>query len=238
MLIPRRSFSWLESWIPTALGSSRVCVELEPGDIETAIVSALLWYEATFGGLEKRMTLAVTDGIAAYVLGADVECVSNVIFPGTGGGFRVPFPEIPPSYQGFPSVISGETSSYVQELQALEAEAQVYNWEPSWEYWRPTRTLTLTTPPPTAGTAIVEYLSTDLDASQFTAKDWLMLRDWALAEAKEILGRVRGKWQGLPVPGGERSLDGEAILLESQAEKERLRNEAKERFTPVGFMIG
>lgn len=240
MQIPTRNLTWILEWLPRALGGSRVCVELQPADLEDAIVAALLWYEATFGGVVKRMELPIVTGTVAYTLAADVRGVTDIIFSWSYGSsiMRGPFPDIPNEYQGLPGPMTSDTSTYVQELQAMEAQAQVYNWEPDWEYFWPERKLTLTTPPVESGTAVVEYVSTDIDISHLTAKEWMLLRDWALADAKERLGLMRGKWQGLPVPGGDRTMDGDALRQEGAQEKDRLREAAKQMMEPVGFLVG
>ena len=49
-----------------------------------------------------------------------------------------------------------------------------------------------------------------------------------LALCKELLGSVRSKYQSLPIPGGETSLDGDALRSEASAEKEQLITELRE----------
>jgi hypothetical protein len=51
-------------------------------------------------------------------------------------------------------------------------------------------------------------------------RQWI--RKYALALAKEMLGSVRGKYQSLPIPGSETTLDYSRLLSEAQAEKEAL----------------
>ena len=49
------------------------------------------------------------------------------------------------------------------------------------------------------------------------------MADWALAEAKMMLGEARSKYSsGLPGPGGAVQLNGEALKQEAASEKERL----------------
>ncbi len=51
-------------------------------------------------------------------------------------------------------------------------------------------------------------------------KQWI--NNYALAIAKEMLGRVRRKYATTPVPGAEVTLDGDLLLTEAQGEKEKL----------------
>ena len=51
-------------------------------------------------------------------------------------------------------------------------------------------------------------------------RQWI--RKYALALSKEMLGSIRGKYQQLPIPGSETTLDYGRLLSEAQAEKEAL----------------
>ena len=49
-----------------------------------------------------------------------------------------------------------------------------------------------------------------------------------LALCKELLGAIRAKYQSIPIPGGETSLDGAELRSEAQQEKETLITELRE----------
>jgi hypothetical protein len=51
-------------------------------------------------------------------------------------------------------------------------------------------------------------------------RQWI--RKYALALAKEMLGSIRGKYQSMPIPGSETTLDYNRLLSEAAAEKEAL----------------
>ena len=57
-------------------------------------------------------------------------------------------------------------------------------------------------------------------------RQWI--RKYALALAKEMLGGVRGKYQSLPIPGDETTLDYSRLLSEAAAEKEALVTQLRE----------
>jgi len=56
-------------------------------------------------------------------------------------------------------------------------------------------------------------------------KQWI--RRFALALSKETLGQVRSKFGTVPVPGDSITLNGPALLSESKAEQDKLREELK-----------
>ena len=67
------------------------------------------------------------------------------------------------------------------------------------------------------------------------------IRDWTQAEAKIMLGRIRGKISAIPGPNGAINLNGDALVHEGQAEKEYLLNQLKRYGTgsmPLSFIIG
>lgn len=67
------------------------------------------------------------------------------------------------------------------------------------------------------------------------------LRSWALAEAKTILGRVRGKLSAIPGPNGPISLNGDQLIQEANTEKENLLMQLKrygDGSKPLGFFFG
>jgi len=51
-------------------------------------------------------------------------------------------------------------------------------------------------------------------------RQWI--RKYCLALAKEMLGSVRGKYQTIPIPGSDTTLDYSRLLSEAQAEKDKL----------------
>ena len=63
----------------------------------------------------------------------------------------------------------------------------------------------------------------DISINQIPVSHQSWFRQYSLAVAKEILGRIRGKWSGtVPSPGGTLTLDSSQLLQEAQAEKEKL----------------
>ncbi len=61
---------------------------------------------------------------------------------------------------------------------------------------------------------------------------------FAKGEAKEILGRIRGKYSGVPAPEGQMELDGDALLQEGREDKERAREALLRLMPSSGFIVG
>ena len=62
-------------------------------------------------------------------------------------------------------------------------------------------------------------------------RQWI--RKYALALAKEMLGSIRGKYQSLPIPGSETTLDYSRLLDEARTEKEALIVQLREDLTEL-----
>lgn len=75
-----------------------------------------------------------------------------------------------------------------------------------------------------------------LTQDEVDAQMWI--RKYALAWAKEMLGRIRSKYSSLPSPTGETTLDGSTLITEAQTEKDSLENELLLRSEPLSFSIG
>src|SRR6056300_1646376 len=62
-------------------------------------------------------------------------------------------------------------------------------------------------------------------------KQWI--RKYTLALAKEMLGAIREKYNSVPIPGSEISLDGAALRAEAQTEKDSLIEQLRENLNEV-----
>jgi len=63
-------------------------------------------------------------------------------------------------------------------------------------------------------------------------KQWV--KKYFLALCKEVLGSIRQKYSTVPIPGGEVTLDGDALRSESQTEKESLITQLRENLEATG----
>lgn len=80
--------------------------------------------------------------------------------------------------------------------------------------------------------ADVPYVNHPYTTINDPGKQWI--RDYYLANCKEILGAIRQKHQVIPIPGGEVTLDGAELRAEAQQTKERLISDLKEMLDAAG----
>jgi hypothetical protein len=135
-------------------------------------------------------------------------------------------------------------------LQTLESAQRVLSADPAWEFYRddydkdnPIRILRLMPAPTLRASGTIVYLyrvdPRDIKLHMYTQRDLWLVREWALAEAKYMLGRIRGKYPGgLPAAGSDRQLDGSDLVQESFSDKERLEAKILDYGGPVMPVVG
>ena len=57
-------------------------------------------------------------------------------------------------------------------------------------------------------------------------RQWI--RQYTLALSKEILGLVRSKFQGIPIPNADLQLNGESLVTQGREDKDKLSTQMKE----------
>lgn len=85
---------------------------------------------------------------------------------------------------------------------------------------------------------IGDYSNVPYDNIQYSeindvGRRWI--NEYMLACAKEILGEIRSKYQTIPIPNSEVTLNGQALLAEAQVEKERLLTQLRETLDESGL---
>lgn len=65
------------------------------------------------------------------------------------------------------------------------------------------------------------------------AHQWI--RQMTLAMCKEVLGRIRGKYQTIPIPGRDLQLDGDKLLAESREDRAKLVDQFKEMLESLTY---
>jgi hypothetical protein len=79
--------------------------------------------------------------------------------------------------------------------------------------------------------SVSDYSDVKYDFIQYSdindvGKQWI--RKYTLALSKELLGAIREKYNSIPIPDGEVSLDGAALRAEAQVEKDMLMTQLRE----------
>jgi hypothetical protein len=77
----------------------------------------------------------------------------------------------------------------------------------------------------------IEYNFATYSQINDVGKQWI--RKYTLALAKEMLGAIREKYNTVPIPGSEVSLDGAALRAEAQTEKDNLVTQLRENLEEV-----
>ena len=78
----------------------------------------------------------------------------------------------------------------------------------------------------------VPYNNIPYSGINSVGKQWI--RKYFLALCKEVLGSIRQKYQTIPIPGAEVSLDGGELRQEAASEKEQLMTQLRENLEATG----
>lgn len=240
----------LRKWIRMTLGEPIVCVEITDEQIDQAIEMAFEWWGA-YRGWYLEHAFQVSEGQVEYDLSAvdpEVEDVVKVWFSldprldlsGTWPGF-LDINGYP--YDGFNQEQGqgGFYSGLVQWLQMRETGARVLSADLDWFYNQKTKVLTITPAEHGSGAAVLMYSTPFKKAylPQVPTDQQFLMREYALAWSKYMLGRVRGKYTGgLPAAQGNVSLDGSSLIDEAQQDFERLEQKMLDLMPPPGIVIG
>lgn len=232
-LFPRNE-SEVVAAVKRLLGAPTVNIELDDTQLSEAFRASARWYIAR-KGFKRRLYLPFTPKIDEYVLPADVEIVIEVVPP-----------QIIPEYPGYylePNILimedieRGMYSSLVQEMQYEEMAKRILSQDFWWEMDQETKKLVVHTKDQVSGSMQVIYISRELNLDKVEAIEVDLVVRRTLAEAKEMLGRVRGKYQEWPMAGGPKQLDGDKLLDEAKAEKEALDTEIAGYSYPGGIVV-
>lgn len=94
-----------------------------------------------------------------------------------------------------------------------------------------TENSTIITPNVVSDYSNIGYNFAEYNNINDVGKQWI--RKYTLALAKEMLGAIREKYNTVPIPGSEVSLDGAALRAEAQTEKDNLIEQLRENLNEV-----
>lgn len=242
------------AWIRRQLGCGVVNVELTTAQAEDAFDDAIRWWVGR-KGLKKYAAQNLTPGVQEYTMPTDCDMVLQLWFPGVQLDIIaavnpyafIDVDQLPVAYSSITGVPGGSFyGTFMQILQHAETARRVVGSEPAWEYRKSENTLWVFPRNQRNGSAVVRYASNDLTSAtetdefctKITVRDQDVILKYARARAKEILGLIRGKYTDWPTAGGTRSLDGDTLRSEAQAEMETLNDELLGLSDPVPFITG
>ena len=209
-------FEEVKNHILQRLGYPVVDVELQEEQIRICVDNALATINADFVN-KKREAILLVPGQQAYPF--PKEPVRVVYLP------NPPEDVVDVFSQASAQVLN--IAYYTRLRMWTEMAERAYGVDPDWE-WQD-GVLYLSPPPSETSLCVVEYHEPyrleDIDKSTKVGQLFLLL---ATANAKEILGRIRSKYQGVPAPSGTVQLDGETLLEEARIDKEEYRRKVSE----------
>jgi len=239
----------LKEYVLSRLGKGVMVVEIPAGTLDFCIDQAMTWY-AMHVGQTKRVRLNMVSGQQRYDVAEDCYYVVDVALPGNMtrvsealgvfgvyGFSQLGMGDIPVEDIFGGSGTQGFYGGLVQSLQYAEMGRRVLSNAPSWEWLQMSKKLVLFPPPANISSEmVVDYVSTEIDLASMNPQEKYFIREYVTAEAKEALGRIRGKYSGYPSAEGERMLDADTLLAEA-SESKRTLNEKIGFYAPSGWII-
>jgi hypothetical protein len=233
--------SGLKQWILRRLGAPFLKVELTDDHLKDAVEDARRWFAAK-KGVKQRAMMLMNSSQSEYDLPDEVDAVTDVVFPVPAMDISLVFSpftllddKVPYDVFAAPHSI-GLYSSFTQTLQYVEMAKRILGAEPDWR--QEGRKLYVFPIPRGSAQMLIEFKSNHVTIDQLNERDHDLLKRWALAQAKEDLGRVRSKYDSFPTAQGNATLDGERLLEEARVAKELLEEEISLSAYPMGFMVG
>lgn len=117
----------------------------------------------------------------------------------------------------------GGIGDFFLTQQYLEITRRILSNEGGWNIINNNYLQLYPIPAETPTPVIIEYRALDSNTLHHAYRNWI--QRYALASAKGILGRVRGKYKVVPGPGGGAEMDGGLLVSESKEEKQLLMEE-------------
>lgn len=129
-------------------------------------------------------------------------------------------------------------SGLLQILQHLETSRRLLSADDDWDYDKYSRKLRIfpgSRVSRGSNTLVVEFLANDWEIACLSAAECDVLYRRFLIEVMMRLGEIRTKFDSFPVPGGERSLNGEGLLSRAETKETELNDYVLQRFKPAFF---
>jgi len=228
-------------WILRRLGAPFLKVELTQDHLDDALEDAKRWFAAKKGVTKLHQT-PLSANVVEYVLPNDVDTVTDIMFTANPLDMSLVFSpfiliddKVP--YDVFAAPTSmGLYSSFTQTLQYIEMGKRILGAEQNWR--QEGRKLYISPRPSNATNLLVEYKANSVTVEHLNERDHDLVKRFALARAKAVVGRVRSKYDSFPTAQGTAGLDGPTLLDESRMEMEKLEEEIIDSAFPMMPMMG
>jgi hypothetical protein len=208
--------------VTTALGGNLIDVELTQEDFDYALAQAIrVWQQRGNNNLDKKfLPISIVTDTKVYDLstelpGETIDTIVRIIKSRSTGSSADPFYAswIQALWSG---VQSGQYAEFELAKQQIKTHEQYIAYETQFIFKKRTNELTLLDVPNTDDTWVLECYC---DLTELEYEDHLWVRQYAIAEAKIILGRAYRKFQTLTTPAGETALDGAELVSEGKEEQ-------------------
>lgn len=223
------------------MGAPMVKVEITKEQLCDALDMAIRWFAAK-KGVMRFLKLPINSGQTVYCLPDEVDTVIDVVFSVPPFDLSLIFSpfiledDVVP-YDVFAAPQSaGLYSSFVQNLQYVEQAKRILGAEPDWR--QEDRNLHLFPIPKDASMALVEYKTNCFTLENLSERDHDLVKRYALAWTKRIVGRIRSKYESYPGAQGTINLDGAELKEEAREELEALEEEIFSSGMPAHFIVG
>jgi len=246
----------VKAYVLRKLGLGIVDVELTPDHLNDMIDDTNRWY-AFRAGQKDFLRITGDPQTQRYILPPHVLEVLSIRIQSTGlGSSALGTDDFSYAYSfmfgswysgsqyGGSSLGSNYTmspypySDLVQRLQFLETIGRIWGGDPEWE-WRPTtKELCIAPSSQVTGVVLVEVFTSLIRSELLDPEGEDFYLRWALAEAMETLGNIRTKHDSFPTVGGDRGMNGDALLAEARERKEKLDLQVLDRIRSTPIIIG
>ena len=217
----------VRDYVKLRLGAGLIRIELKDHAIDAASSEALRIY-SRYCPLRRFIQIPLIENINEYPMEEDVIGVYKMDWVNR----QVSLAVVEDIFHRRYYEPIHDMDQYVTYLQYIDTLKRVLSIEPEWHFERAlkehTKPVLWVTAPNQANTIlalIVAIVKRPLHQIPYTHEDWI--QRYSLAFCKEILGRVRGKWQNIPSPSGGQGLDAQTLLSEAREEFQTLDQEIR-----------
>ena len=224
-----------EHWAYTLrkLGAGVIDIELTDEHKVDCLDDTMRWFAERVGFI-KYTQLPLIPGQSEYFLSSDVLEIYDVWLP----SFQLPTLDVDSfSFTYFTSLFGSWTSpqqapmpysDLVQRLQYLEMVGRIFSTDRDWD-WQPELRKLVIAPPPRAGgmgtmiaSAILKVGSSEVDTRRLDPRPHEYFRRKLLIEAMVTLGNIRETYDAYPTVGGDRTMNGGALIQRAESMSKQL----------------
>ena len=211
-----------------------VQVELNEGHLDTALRSALNWL-SVYAPRKGEVEIVTVPQVSKYDLSA-LPPSAEVVDVRISKGSKLPITLDLWSTELLRAGATWDVMDLAYILNYAGTIREITGTDFTWEYRYPF--LYISPKPDRDYVLKVTYIIPYTAVEEVPFKYLDAFLTFAKGEVKEILGRIRGKYSGVPAPDGQIELDGDTLLQEGREDKERAREMLSRLLPSAGFVVG